>query len=82
MLLAKNASSNVSAVLFDLWERNRVELATRQSVLEIQILEDEAYNRMVEGILNSSQYSVANDFKVINQKRARQFCRYQLEAEI
>ena len=46
---AKNASSNVSAVLFDLWERNRVELATRQNVLEIQILEDEQYKRMVEG---------------------------------
>ena len=43
------AAIRVSSLLFDRWETIRVRLATRQNIIEIQILEDEQYKRMVEG---------------------------------
>merc|ERR1712176_31871 len=46
---AKTAATRVSSLLYDRWETVRVRLATRQNLLEIQILEDEQYKRMVEG---------------------------------
>jgi len=46
---AHTAASRVSSLLYDRWETVRVRLATRQNLLEIQILEDEQYKRMVEG---------------------------------
>jgi hypothetical protein len=51
------AASRVAALLYDRWETVRVRLATRQNLLEIQILEDEQYKRMVEGYKSSGQPS-------------------------
>ena len=51
------SASRVAALLYDRWETVRVRLATRQNLLEIQILEDEQYKRMVEGYKSSGQPS-------------------------
>ena len=36
-------------MLFDRWETIRVRSATKQNIIEIKMLEDEQYRRMVDG---------------------------------
>lgn len=45
----QDAARRLPGLLFDRWETVRVRSATKQNVIEIQMLEDEQYRRMVDG---------------------------------